>query len=236
MASRRQRPAPAPGPPTPPRLPDSQAARSAVPGADELMEEVDLTGADWSGCTLEGVDLSGVRARSMRAPDCSWDHSQWADVVLESCDLAASSWRDSGWQRTEAGECRLTGAVLSGCSLEDVWLRGCVLDMAQFRMASLRRVRFTGCRMTGADFSSAHLEQVRIEDCVLDGAAFHQVRITGRRSSRSSPAGPGLVISGGSIDGLSGADQLHGAAIDPSHLEVLGRLLAGAAGIGLELP
>ncbi|WP_181833677.1 pentapeptide repeat-containing protein [Acidipropionibacterium virtanenii] len=222
--------------PAPPRLEEPSAPRTGLPGPDELVEAADLSGADWSAAVLEGVDLSAVGARSMSTQQCSWDHSQWADVALDSCDLAASSWRDSGWQRTQMSECRLTGAVLSGCSLEDVWLRGCLLDMAQFRFASLRRVRFSGCRMSGVDFTSAHLEEVVLTDCRLDRAEFHQVRITGRRSSRGSRPGPGLIIEGGSMDGLAGADQLRGAAVDPVHLDTLGTLLAGAAGIRLELP
>lgn len=227
---------PAPRSPASPRIDDGSAAVTGIPGSDELVCEADLSGADWPGAVLDGVDLSGVRGRSVRAPQCSWDHSQWADVALESGDLAASSWRDSGWQRTALSECRLTGAILSGCSLEDVAVRGCVLDMAQFRFASLRRVAFTDCRLSGADFSSARLEEVLIRDCVLDGAQFHQVLISGRRVSRNARSGPGLVIDGGSIEGLAGAESLRGAAIDPAHLDILGRLLASAAGISLDVP
>lgn len=223
-----------PRPPAAPRIDGPLTSLPGLPTDDELIADADLSGSEWTGAQLDGVDLSGCRGRSLSAPQCDWDHSQWSDVVLESSDLAASAWRDSGWQRAELCECRLTGVILSGCSLEDVSFRGCVLDMAQFRQARLRRVRFSGCRLAGADFSSALLEEVRFTDCVLDGARLHQVRITG--GPRTGRRGPGLVISGGSIDGLSGADQLRGAAIDPIHLEVLGRLLATEAGICLQIP
>ncbi len=38
---------------------------------------------------------------------------------------------------------RLTGAVLSGCTLVDVELRDCLLDLTSLKMATLRRVRFS---------------------------------------------------------------------------------------------
>ncbi len=227
---------PLPRPPASPRIGGRLRPRRAVPVADELVEDADIGGADWAGADLDGVDLMSVRGRTVLAAGSVWRRSQCADVELSAADLAGTIWPEAGWRRVELVECRATGAELSGCVLEDVDFRGCLLEMARFRFTTLRRVRFTGCRLTGADFSSALLEEVAVEDCVLDGAEFHQVRIQGRKLARNRRSGPGLVISGGSMEGLAGADQLRGAAIDPLHLEVLGRLLAGAAGISLDLP
>ncbi|VEI02122.1 secreted effector protein PipB2 [Acidipropionibacterium jensenii] len=227
---------PGPRPPAPPRLSGALAALGQVPEPDALVEDADLSGADWTDAQLEGADLMSVSGRSVRAPRSVWRRSQCADLELASCDLAGSSWPEGGWRRVRLTDCRLTGVELSSCVLEDVDFSGCVLEMARFRFATLRRVRFTGCRLTGADFSDSRLEEVVLDDCVLDSAVFDQVRIQGRRTTGNRRQGPGLVISGGSIEGLSGADQLRGAAIDPLHLEILGALLAGAAGIFLELP
>ncbi len=206
------------------------------PRPDELIEDADITGAQWSDADLDGVDLMAVTGRSVMAPRSVWRRSQCADLELASSDLAGSSWLEAGWRRVGLTDCRLTGVELSGCVLEDADFSGCVLEMARFRFATLRRVRFTGCRLTGADFSEARLEEVLLDDCLLDAAAFHQVHIQGRRTGRTMRSGPGLVIAGGSIEGLAGADQLRGAAVDPVHLDTLGALLAGTAGISLELP
>ncbi|MCI1749412.1 MAG: pentapeptide repeat-containing protein [Acidipropionibacterium sp.] len=236
MATPAVRRSPAPRPPAAPRVGGPLDPRTETPRADELVEDADITGARWSGADLDGVDLMSVRGRSVMAAQSVWQRSQCADVDLESADLAASSWQDAGWRRVRLSECRATGIELSGCMLEDVDITGCVLEMARFRFATLRRVRFTGCRLTRADFSSAQLEEVALDDCLLEGAAFHQVRIQGRKVARNRRSGPGLVIRGGSIEGLAGPDQLRGAAIDPLHLEVLGGLLATAVGISLDLP
>lgn len=227
---------PAPRPPSPPRPVLALDPRTALPGTDELIEDADISGACWQDADLDGVDLMSVRGRSVLAGRSVWRRSQCADVDLESADLAGSSWHEAGWRRVRLAGCRATGVELSGCMLEDVEFAGCVLEMARFRFATLRRVRLTGCRLTGADLSEARLEEVTLQDCLLDGAAFHQVHIRGRRTARNRTSGPGLVIIGGSIEGLAGVDQLHGAAVDPAHLEVLGRLLAGAAGISLGTP
>lgn len=227
---------PAPRPPAAPRIEGPLHPRTEVPCADELVEDADISGARWPDADMDGVDLMSVRGHSVVAAGSVWRGSQCADVNLDSADLAASRWQETGWRRMRLDDSRATGIELSGCMLEDVEVTGCVLEMASFRFATLRRVRFTGCRLVRADFSSAQLEEVTLIDCRLEGAAFHQVRIQGRRSARNRRSGPGLVVLGGSIEGLAGVDDLRGAAVDPLHLEVLGGLLAAARGISLNPP
>ncbi|WP_167853904.1 pentapeptide repeat-containing protein [Acidipropionibacterium timonense] len=203
---------PLPRPPASPQLVEEVLGRTGRPGQDEVVTDVDLSGADWSGATLDCVELTSCRANGLVAAGTRWQRPAWWDVEMVGCDLSTASFEEGGWHRVRLTGCRLTGAALTSCVLEDVEMVGCVLDLASFRFSTLRRVALRECRMLRADLANTRLEEVVLAGCVLDEADLSLTRITGLRDRHTRRPGLGLVIEGGSILGLRGVTSLRGSA------------------------
>lgn len=129
---------------------------------------------------------------------------------------------DSGWQRVVVTHSRLTGADLSGCTIQNTRFAGCAVDLSNWRFAKLRRVVFDGCKLSGSDFASSALTDVRFVDCDFTGAEFREASLERVRFEACV------------LDGLGGVASLAGATIDPLDLITLSHQLASAIGITID--
>src|SRR5436305_14910068 len=90
-----------------------------------------------------------------------------ADVRLEACDLADSSWEQLSASRVELLGCRLIGLQAANGRAEDLLIRGCNAAHAQFWGTVFKRARFESCNLSETNFQSADLTGVMFDKCDL---------------------------------------------------------------------
>lgn len=111
----------------------------------------------FSRLLMEGVQLSATR---LTAPN-------FADVRLQTCDLANVIWPQAIVHRTEFVDCRLVGFQGSEAHFQNVLFRSSVANHTRWRFATFKHVRFEECDLSGADFQGADLSGVVFWRCNL---------------------------------------------------------------------
>jgi uncharacterized protein YjbI with pentapeptide repeats len=79
--------------------------------------------------------------------------------------------------RVVFGDCRLSGADLSGARVSDVLFRDCRLVDANLRTCTGERVRFDHCDLSGADLHGARFPGGCFFDTSLTGAELSQASL-----------------------------------------------------------
>lgn len=188
--------------------PDLVAEDPVEVDAEALAEERELEGVAIAGTVLDGVQLRGLRL---------------VDVRGERVSASSGDWRESGLQRVELREARLTGLDLGEAKLREARFVGCKLDYANFRFAAVEYVSFEDCVLVRADFQGAKLTSVRFEGCQLGEADFTKATL-----DRVDFRGSDVAGLGGSLLGL------RGAIVDSLQLMDLSPQLAAELGIAVE--
>lgn len=210
-----------PRPPVPPRVLDD------LPSATEaIASDLTIGGVAYAGAVVAGefelTELGECRVVSSRWSGSRWRRCVIGDSVIDESDLGNVTMADCGWQRVVVSRSRLTGADLSGCTIQNARFTGCVVNLSNWRFATLRKVAFEDCKLTGGDFAGASLSDVRFSGCDLSEAQFREVRIDRVRLERCR------------LDAVGGLPSLAGATIDPLDLIGLGYQLAAALGIRID--
>jgi uncharacterized protein YjbI with pentapeptide repeats len=179
--------------------------------------------------------MRGVPPRSQiapEAPDPDPDRSPAAlpqpgeraglrlvDEELADASLANVDARDGELVRVVLRRCRLTGLLLTEGKLRDVVVADSRADLASFAACTLEQVVFEDCRLEGSSFQEARLRFVRFERCDLSEAD-----LSGTRCEH-------VELRGCTLDGVRGADGLHGAAMPWGDILGSAGTLAAALGI-----
>jgi uncharacterized protein YjbI with pentapeptide repeats len=115
--------------------------------SDVLLEDCDLSGADFSEGGLERVTFRNCRMTGFVAGSASLKGVCFVDSRLDSVALRA----------IDAKEC-----LFSGCDMR----------LADFEMSSLAKVRFEKCRLAEASFRQSRLEEVDFRSSDLAGLKY----------------------------------------------------------------
>ncbi len=119
----------------------------------ESLEEIDLSGAYFSGAYLRGADLH---------------EANLSGANLREADLSGAN---------------LSGANLSGANLREVYFSGANLSGANLSGANLREVYFSGANLSGADLHEANLRGADLHEADLSGANLHEADLIGANLS-----------------------------------------------------
>lgn len=213
--------------PAPPRLSSESPAPSG--DADDFVSDTTVLDRTYDGVDLAGAELELIEIGEATLRTCRWSGSRWrrallGDCLVEGSDLGNVAMTESAMQRVRFERSRLTGADVSGCTLQNVHFSGCAADLSNWRFGKLRRVVFDGCNLSGADFAGVSLSEVRFVDCDLSGAEFREVTVDR------------MVFRRCTLDRLGGMAALGGSVIDPLDPVLLGHQLAAALGITIAGP
>lgn len=211
-----------------PRPPLGPEPDDAVPGSliglvcdDALIADLDARGDDLGGAFADLVELVGCRFTDVRLADGDWRKPDWANTVLDTCDLANLTLTEASWRRVRLSGCRVTGLQLAAGNLRDVTMDGCSGELVNLRQSKLQRVVFERCQLPGVDLGEAELVDVEFRGCDLTGVRFNGVRTTRLRFDDCI------------LDGISGITELAGATISGGDPYVLAHTMAEALRIRL---
>ena len=97
----------------------------------ELKDEIDLSEAEMSSCSIHGADLSDIDFSG-----ASFTESSLTDVNFSNCDLTSAD-----FSRCRIEECDFSGCILNGtnfsyatlnfCNFNEADMAGCVLNEAE---------------------------------------------------------------------------------------------------------
>ena len=163
------------------------------------------------GVRLTDPDLSSVHVRGLRL----------LDVAIERGNLANLDSPEPDLRRVAIIGARLTGVNWTRGRIADTVFRDCRIDLAGFAGTTFERVAFEGCMLSQADFRQALLRWVRFDPCDLT-----QADLDGLRIDRCE-------LRGCTLDRLTGAERLRGAAMPWA--DVVGNAALFAAALGVEL-
>ena len=157
------------------------------------------------------ADLSGQTIRGL----------SFHDVVIERGNLANLVAPELTLRRVTVTGARMTGVQWTRGTIADVVFRDCRIDLATFAGTTFERVAFEGCLLQQAEFREALLRSVRFDHCDLTEADLTGLRIDG------------CELRSCTLDGLTGADRLRGAAMPWGDIVGHAGLFASALGIRL---
>ena len=126
------------------------------------LTDVDLSGAAFLECELDGVTLTATGLRGARFVD-----SQLTSPFATSLVAARSSWR-----RVRVDNARWGSAELFDAELESVILSGGKIDFLNFRGAKLTDVLIENAQITELDLASTTATRVAIRNCRIDTIDF----------------------------------------------------------------
>ncbi len=172
-------------------------------------EAPDLDALRWLEAQVQGVSISNEQRPGLALLDCE----------LRDCDLANLDARGAELRRVLIANGRLTGCNLGESALRDVVLEDCPADLAVFAQATLETVRFSSCNLSQATFQEAKLKAVAFDDCDLRGADLTSAKFES------------VEIRGCRLDGIRGANTLHGVRMPWEDIVENAGLFAGACGV-----
>ena len=163
--------------------------------SDAALPGLAATGLSFREVALARVDLAGGRLINLA----------FADVELDTCNLATIDARSGSMRRVIALGCRMTGLLWTEGALRDVTLSDCAIDLASFAATTIEHVVFERCILRQTDFQDADLRLVSFVDCDLTDAdvsgraprPLRAARLHPRRPARGGePAWRGDAVGG----------------------------------------
>jgi uncharacterized protein YjbI with pentapeptide repeats len=186
-----------------------------APRLDDELEPLTLgpeqlgDSSSFEAARIAGAELAGARVRGLRL----------VDVGVEGGNLANHVAPELALHRVAVSGARLTGVQWTRGTIADTAFRDCRADLATFAGTTFERVAFEGCMLAQADFREALLRSVVFDRCDLTEADLSGVRIDG------------CELRGCTLDGLTGAERLRGAAMPWDDVVGNAGLFAAALGI-----
>jgi uncharacterized protein YjbI with pentapeptide repeats len=176
---------------------------------DAELPELAVPSLRFEESRLERIDLSAGRLA----------HLSFADVELESCNLANADVRGGSAWRARIERSRLTGVSWSEGLVRDTVLSDCRIDLSSFAATRLEQVVFERCLLMQADFQEASLRAVRFVDCDLTEADLMDARFDR------------CELRGCTIDGIRGAARLRGISMPWEDIVASVGTFAAAVGV-----
>jgi uncharacterized protein YjbI with pentapeptide repeats/beta-lactamase regulating signal transducer with metallopeptidase domain len=151
----------------------------------------DMSGVNWAGRDMHGVNYSGVDLSRANLANTNFSGGSFSGVDFSHSNLHGASFRNARLTGCDFSNANLTGVDFSGTTME-----GCQFTGAQLSSADIRSIlnTCTGCdfghanlsgldlshvRTTGIDFSNANLSGANLSDAQFTGADFSGARLDG---------------------------------------------------------
>ena len=203
--------------------------------ARTLFFNVDLTGADLRGATLDRASMQQAQLDRAQLQRASLYRAQLQGARLNGAQMQGASLDGAQLQgaslhRTQLQGASLNLAQLQGASLLGAQLQGASLQQAQLQDASLFEAELQGAWLGSAELQGASLDQAQLQGAFLDraqlqGARLDRAELQGAELFRAQMQGArlnGAQMQGASLDRA----QLQGASLDGAQLQ--GALIADA--------
>ncbi|MEO6835032.1 MAG: pentapeptide repeat-containing protein [Candidatus Tumulicola sp.] len=185
----------------------------------------DMSGVDWSGRDMHGVNYTGVDLSKSKLQG-----TNFADSTFSGVDFSRSNLRNASFRNARLTGCDFSGSDLSNVDFTGAKIIGCDFTRAQLPVAQIRVVlnACTGCdfshsNLSGSDLSGVRTRGVDLSHANLAGANLSNAQFTGVDFSRARLDGANLT---GTV--FSGCDL---GGVDLSHVD-----LSKAKLIGTDLP
>jgi uncharacterized protein YjbI with pentapeptide repeats len=126
-----------------------------LPRADPLALHDDLEvyrqtlEGDFSHQNGERITIEESRVTGARFTGATLDRLRLSDVVVERTDFSGAALDEATFSRVEFRDCRMSGLLMPQAVRRDVVFTECKLDGANFRMVQAERVRFDGVDLRG---------------------------------------------------------------------------------------
>ena len=215
-------------PPTRPITPEAPDLAAELPAAALDAAQVE-NGGSWSQLRVSDADLPGLAATGLSFREVALARVDlaggrlinlaFADVDLDTCNLATIDARSGSMRRGNGRGCRLSGLLWTEGALRDVTLSDCAIDLASFAAATVEHVVFERCILRQTDFQDADLRLVSFVDCDLTDADLSGARLAH------------CELRGCTLDGLRGAASLRGAAMPWADIVAAAGTFADAVGV-----
>ena len=148
---------------------DTTSPRTMLAPSVETVDEDGVPVLEWTkwrGCTIHGVDFSGLTLRH-----CDLSRTLFVDCVFDSatkfvdCELIAALFRDCSMSGTRLEGCDLdSAAISSGCVFDGVTIEG-----GSFRFAEARGAILRDCRFEGTPGAPLAMRNILLVNCSLEG-------------------------------------------------------------------
>ena len=179
----------------------------------EVLDGVDLAGADMARSELDQVSLRGADLRGACLCGAKLSRVDLTGAKLDGADLRGA---------------RLDRVVLDDASMNDVDARGVVVTQS-----NIEGVQASDARLAGAELTKVTLSNVTLDRCVLDGARLDDVAISSCTLRELSMVGlwaAGCALIGSSLTGC----DLSGATFEDCELKELSMEDCELRAVGLQ--
>lgn len=199
----------------PPDLPhELHPAMSANLDDNARFMRVALTDCSMNEQTADDVLFDQVRCKRVNFSQSQFKLAQMLDVVLDTCDLTATTWEKAHLQRVELHGCRMTGTKFDKADFDNVRFERISGEYAQFWSCSFKMVMFDHCDVREASFENSNLAGVIFRNCDLSRADFRGAKLAGADLR-------GSIVANMQI----GLTELRGAIVDPQQAIQVAALL-----------
>ncbi len=181
------------------------------------MQDLDLTGAVFDHCTLNGAKLR----------ECMLDRVRIIGGSCVAADFASADANDAVFHCVELSQTRFTGALLADARFEEcrmigadlTALRGLAVTLTikdcNLQLANLQDTDLRGADLTGSDLTEADLRGTDLRDAVFSRCRLRGVDLSHTRLDRADLRGADLGAITADMPGqLRGAVISHAQAAD----------------------
>ncbi|MFI5084966.1 MAG: pentapeptide repeat-containing protein [Actinomycetales bacterium] len=173
------------------------------------LDGLDLSGADFIDCELNGASLNEAQLRGVR-----FRHCRLADSFAPVLSAVRSTWRE-----VEVTSPRWGSAELHDATFASVRIDGGKLDYLNLRAAKITDLVITGCIINELDLSGAAATRVSLQDCTIGTLDVRAAKLKD------------VDLRTSSLRTLNGIGSLAGAVIDDDQLALMAPLFAAQLGI-----
>lgn len=205
--------------------------RADLAGCD--FSELDLSGRDLNGTDLTGAKLAGADLSDANLTNAKLAGADLNGASLENANLAGASLDD-----VDLRETILDGALLERAHMAKVNLSGIRPGTLRFREADLTGADLTGTTLDEADLHGAVLDEANLKGTTLSSADLSQASLKGAKLEGTTLAGADLEGADLSRAQIVGADlsaaRLNGADLTDAtltRLSLKGAILIGVTGL-----
>lgn len=151
---------------------------------DAVVIDSDFSVADWSGATLQRMQISGSKLSGLVGVG-----GRFEDVLFQRCKMHFSLFPTASFRRCRFEECDMVDTTFEGAKLEDVVFAGCQLRSVNFMDSQLKDVDWRGSEIDGVQIALSQLRGVTINTSQTAAiAAMTPVTIRDRDSDASGEA------------------------------------------------
>lgn len=187
--------------------------------AGEMVEDLELVGADLSGGDLSALTLLSCRFSEVFANDTDLAAARLVDCRLERLSATYLHSPRSTWRTVELVDSRIGAWEFYDADVESLLMEDCRLGFTNLAGTTVRDLLIRATRIDKLDLSGIDAQRVRFEDCRVGTLRLHGGSLSD------------VDLRGLEMRTVSGVGSLAGAAVSSGQLSELAPLLAQHLGL-----